>query len=90
MDKALKEIIERHADDEQMLNRVLTTLFVQANSIPVTNNTFIKSLLLEGAQKAHLPVTFDTLIEAFELAIQMLKRLQTVQCTHLAFSKNLS
>lgn len=76
MHKEFKNIINQYSEDEEMLNKIIVSVFVYANSIHVTNNKLIKSLLLEKETPQYKHVifsnstfTFDDLIEAFELAI---------------------
>lgn len=76
MQKELKYIINQFKEDESSLNKIIVSVFVTANSIQVKNNTLIKSLLVSGKSSLHktiseinVPLTFDDVIEAFELAI---------------------
>lgn len=75
MQKELKNIISIFSEDETSLNKIIVSAFIQANGIKVRNNTLIKSLIIvensELSQYTQLDVklTFDDLIEAFELAI---------------------
>lgn len=82
MKKEFKNIINKFREDEDSLNKIIVTAFIQSNDIKIKNNILIKSLIISDKsplnQFAQLDVkiTFDDLIEAFELAIP--KREQVV------------
>lgn len=71
----LKTIIGRYKENENLLNRILVSLFVKSNCVKVNKNVLVKNLILpEPALNKHVGSTnlklgFDDLIEAFELAI---------------------
>ncbi|MEI8048556.1 MAG: N-6 DNA methylase [Bacteroidota bacterium] len=76
MQKALKQIINQFKEDDTSLNKIIVSVFINANSIQVRNNTLIQSLLIEAQSPLYsviaglsIPFTFDDVIEAFELAI---------------------
>lgn len=75
MTKEFKNIINKFREDEDSLNKIIVTAFIQSNDIKIKNNILIKSLIISDTsplnQYAQLDVkiTFDDLIEAFELAI---------------------
>ncbi len=76
MHKEFKNIINQYREDEVILNRIIVSVFMNSNSIQITNNELIKSLLIETTSPLYVHVafsafkfTFDDLIEAFELAI---------------------
>ncbi len=76
MQKTLKQIINQFNEDGTSLNKIIVSVFINANSIQVRNNTLIQSLLIEAQSPLYsliaglsIPFTFDDVIEAFELAI---------------------
>lgn len=76
MQKEFKYIINQFNEDESLLNKIIVSVFVKANSINVKNNALIKSLLISENSPLHKYLVystfkfgFDDLIEAFELAI---------------------
>lgn len=76
MQKALKQIINQFKEDDTSLNKIIVSVFVNVNSIQVSNNILIQSLLIEEQSPLYsviaginIPFTFDDVIEAFELAI---------------------
>ncbi|MDQ8006385.1 MAG: N-6 DNA methylase [Pedobacter sp.] len=75
MQKEFKNIINQFSEDETSLNKIIVSAFIKANTLKVRNNTLIKSLTISDnsplSQYTQLDVklTFDDLIEAFELAI---------------------
>ena len=76
MNKDLKNIINQFSDDEITLNKILVSIFIHSNSLKVKNNKLIKDLILnkESPLYPHIvfatyKVSFDELIESFELAV---------------------
>lgn len=75
MQKELRNIVNQFREDEVSLNKIIVSTFIHANAIKVRNNTLIKSLII--AENSHLSqyvqldikLTFDDMIEAFELAV---------------------
>ena len=76
MNKDLKNIINQFSDDENTLNKILVSIFINSNSLKVKNNKLSKDLILtkESSFYHHIifatyKFSFDELIESFELAI---------------------
>ena len=76
MNKDLKNIINQFSDDENTLNKILVSIFINSNSLKVKNNRLIKSLIISEESTLYHHVvfatykfSFDELIESFELAI---------------------
>ena len=76
MQKEFKNIINQFREDESLLNRIIVSVFLKSNGIKFKNNALIKSLMIseDSALSKYLvystsKFSFDTLIEAFELAI---------------------
>jgi adenine-specific DNA-methyltransferase len=76
MHKEFKNIINQYSEDEFSLNKIIVSVFINSNSIRVTHNELIKSLLIDSSSDLYSHVvfstekfTFDDLIEAFEQAI---------------------
>jgi adenine-specific DNA-methyltransferase len=76
MNKDLKNIINQFIDDENTLNKILVSIFINSNSLKVKNNKLINDLILsnESPHYHHIvfasnKLSFDELIESFELAI---------------------
>lgn len=76
MNKDLKNIINQFSDDENTLNKILVSIFINSNSLKVKNNKLIKDLILSKQSPFHHHIIFatykfpfDELIESFELAI---------------------
>ncbi|MDP3461543.1 MAG: N-6 DNA methylase [Bacteroidales bacterium] len=76
MNKDLKNIINQFSDDENTLNKILVSIFINSNSLKVKNNKLIKDLILTKDSPfyhhiifATYKFSFDELIESFELAI---------------------
>lgn len=81
MNKDLKNIINQFSDDENTLNKILVSIFINSNSLKVNNNKLIKDLILnkESTLYHHIvfatyKFSFDELIESFELAIPSKER----------------
>lgn len=76
MNKDLKNIINLFSDDENTLNKILVSIFINSNSLKVKNNKLIKGLIIKKETPlfhhivfATYKFSFDELIESFELAI---------------------
>jgi adenine-specific DNA-methyltransferase len=76
MNKDLKNIINQFSDDENTLNKILVSIFINSNSLKVKTNKLIKDLILSKESPfyhhiifATYKFSFDELIESFELAI---------------------
>jgi adenine-specific DNA-methyltransferase len=76
MNKDLKNIINQFSDDENTLNKILVSIFINSNSLKVKNNELIKGLILSKESPLYHHIvfatykfSFDELIESFELAI---------------------
>ena len=76
MNKDLKNIINQFSDDENTLNKILVSIFINSNSLKVKNNKLIKDLILNKESPLYHHIvfatykfSFDELIESFELAI---------------------
>jgi len=76
MQKEFRKIISQFQEDESTLNKIIVSVFLQSNGIKVRKNVLIKSLVIaeDSTLKKHLAysvskLSFDDLIEAFELAI---------------------
>lgn len=76
MNKELKNIISQFSDDENTLNKILVSIFVNSNSLKVVNNNLIRSLIIEKQSPlyhyiifATYKFSFDELIESFEQAV---------------------
>jgi hypothetical protein len=76
MNKDLKNIINQFSDDENTLNKILVSIFINSNSLKVTTNELIKDLILSKESPLYHHIifatykfSFDELIESFELAI---------------------
>jgi len=76
MNKDLKNIINQFSDDENTLNKILVSIFINSNSLKVKNNKLINDLILNKQSPfyhhiifATYKFSFDELIESFELAI---------------------
>ena len=46
MNKDLKKFINQFSDDENTLNKILVSIFINSNSLKVKNNKLIKDLIL--------------------------------------------
>ena len=81
MQKEFKNIINLFRENENSLNKIIVSVFIKSNAIKVRNNALIKSLIISEnsplSQYIHLnfKLTFDDLIEAFELAIPKNKQI---------------
>lgn len=76
MNIALEKIINKYMEHERLVNRLIVTVFVNANDIVVENNLLIKELLIANDDIRYLEISnltksfsFEDLIEAFEIAI---------------------
>jgi adenine-specific DNA-methyltransferase len=76
MNKDLINIINQFNDDENTLNKILVSVFVNNNSLKVNNNELIRALMIEKQSPFYFHIVFATykfsfeeLIEAFEQAI---------------------
>ena len=76
MNNEFKYIINKYSENESTFNKIIVSAFINSNSIRVKNNELIKSLLINNNSALYQSVsslsyklTFDDLIEAFELAI---------------------
>jgi adenine-specific DNA-methyltransferase len=76
MNKDLKNIINQYRDNENIINKILVSIFIYSNSLTVKNNKLIKSYLFtkesiffQNIYKIINKLSFDELIESFELAI---------------------
>jgi len=76
MRKEFKHIINQYIEDENNLNKIIVSVFVNSNSLQVRKNKLIKSLLLNKNSLPYKHIvssiskfTFEDLIEAFELAV---------------------
>jgi adenine-specific DNA-methyltransferase len=76
MQKELKQIINIYKEDDNAINQIIVSVYVQNNSFTVKNNKLITSLLIGERSSLHKVIldlkgnfTIDNVIEAFELAI---------------------
>lgn len=74
MDKKLKEILKKFSNNENTLDKVIVSTFIESNNICVKKNKLIKWLLIkdDDSLKEHInqmPFTFDDLVEVFESII---------------------
>lgn len=81
MNKDLKNIINQFSDDEDSLNKILVSIFINANSLKVKNNNLIKDMIISKESPLYHHIvfamykfSFDELIESFELAIPTSER----------------
>lgn len=76
MDKNLKKIVNQFKDDDNYINKIIVSLFIESNGLKVENNILIKSLIIKDDNVLNKfrstikgTITFDDIIEAFELTI---------------------
>jgi len=76
MNSTFEKIIHKYIDNEHLVDKMIVTLFVEANGLKVTQNELIKSHLLDKKDIHYLEISslaptfsFEQLIEAFEVAI---------------------
>lgn len=76
MNSTFEKIIHKYIDNEHLVNKMIVTLFVEANGLEITRNELIKSHLLDKKDIHYLEIasltptfSFEQLIEAFEVAI---------------------
>jgi len=76
MNNTFQKIIHKYIDNEHLVNKMIVTLFVEANGLEVTQNELIKSHLMDAKDIHYLEIaaltptfSFEQLIEAFEVAI---------------------
>src|SRR5450759_1977998 len=76
MNKEFTNIITKNIEDENLVNQIIVTAFVNGNNIHVANNNLIKCLILSKDDPQfnnwldfNSGFSFEQLIEAFEVAI---------------------
>ena len=76
MNKEFTNIITKNIEDENLVNQIIVTAFVNGNNIQVASNYLIKSLILSNDDTQFINwldyncgFSFEQLIEAFEVAI---------------------
>ena len=76
MNKTFEKIINKYIENEHLVNRMIVTVFVEANGFKVSKNELIKNLLIPHSDRHYLEISslfdtfsFEQLIEAFEVAI---------------------